>query len=400
MQKYVLVSVFLFCFASVSAQRLNQHYYRAQAAIDNKNLETALSWIDSSAQSLSRNPYVWLKKGEILFKLKRFTDAAECFNTAESFRKGIALYWIAKTYAIQGNEPQALQYLEKHLSSAPKEHEATILLDTAFNAIKQSKQWKEFWLNDWYTSHERFLAEIYYYMANSDFDIALELLNDKMHGKRSRHQLYALRGEVYLKINSPKAAEADFKQALKRSKRNHEYMYKLAISLLVQNKHKKVSKILAKAIDLSGGEPIYYKTRALAFASDHDYSNALNDTKHYLSFYPNCLEANEMLASYSIASGKSIDALLQLGKLIKENPAKENYYLLRAKLYMETQKWEVAIIDLNKAIELNPSLGDAYLNRGICFVNVNKSTEACADWQKAIKLGIFKAQELSYKHCK
>ncbi|HPF94373.1 MAG TPA: tetratricopeptide repeat protein, partial [Tenuifilaceae bacterium] len=113
-----------------------------------------------------------------------------------------------------------------------------------------------------------------------------------------------------------------------------------------------------------------------------------------------CLETNEMLASYSIASGKSIDALLQLGKLIKENPAKENYYLLRAKLYMETQKWEVAIIDLNKAIELNPSLGDAYLNRGICFVNVNKSTEACADWQKAIKLGIFKAQELSYKHCK
>ncbi|HDP55072.1 MAG TPA: hypothetical protein ENN24_05245, partial [Bacteroidetes bacterium] len=109
MQKYLLVSVLLLSFANVGAQRLNEHYYRAQAAIDNNNLITALGWIDSSAQSLSRNPYVWLKKGEILFKLKRFTDAAECFNTAESYRNGIALYWIAKTYAIQGNEHQALQ---------------------------------------------------------------------------------------------------------------------------------------------------------------------------------------------------------------------------------------------------------------------------------------------------
>ncbi|MDD2195890.1 MAG: tetratricopeptide repeat protein [Bacteroidales bacterium] len=400
MHKTLLLFIALFCFLGANAQRFNEHYYRAQAAVDNGNLNRALVYIDSSTVSMPRNPLVWLKKGEIYFRLNTYDKAIECFNTAESFRKGIAVFWLARAYAMQSDTDKALEMLEQHLSSAPKTHEATILLDTSFNSIENTVQWKEFWLNDWYTNYERFLAEVEYYNQNGDTDIAFELLNDRMQGRRPRHQLYALRGEMYLTMNSYKAAEADFKQAIKSKKRGHEYIYLRAKSLMQLKKYKKSLQLLTKAIELSGGEPRYYLLRAMAFAKSQEYPKAIDDVKHYLTFYPNNIEANKMFADYSISAGKSIDALLQLGKLIKVKPANYEYYLLRAKIYMETKKWDIASIDLNKCLELNPDNAEAYLNRGICKVNMGKNKEACSDWKIAIKKGNFKAQEYSYKYCK
>ncbi|MDY0197982.1 MAG: tetratricopeptide repeat protein [Tenuifilaceae bacterium] len=400
MHKHLLLFIALFCFFGANAQRFNEHYYRAQAAIDNGNLSNALAYIDSSTLSIQRNPMVWLKKGEIYFRLNSYDKAIECFYTAESYRKGVALFWLAKAYAIQKDTDKALEILEQHLSSANKMHEATILLDTSFNSINNTEQWKMFWLKDWYTNYERFLAEVEYYKQNGDTDIALELLNERMQGKRSRHQLYALRGEIYLTLNSYKAAESDFKQAIKGKKRDYEYIYLRTKALMQLRKYKKSLELLTKAIELSGGEPRYYQLRAMAFANGQEYPKAIDDIKYYLTFYPNSIEAIKMLADYSIAAGKSIDALLQLGKLIKVNPANYEYYLLRAKIYMKTKKWDIAIIDLNKCIQLNPENAEAYLTRGICNVNMGKNKEACSDWQSAIKKGNFIAQEYSYKYCK
>lgn len=399
MRKLLILFIALSWLLGANAQRFNEQYYRAQAAIDNGNLKHALVYIDSSTVSMPRNPLVWLKKGEICFRLNSYDKAIECFNSAESFRKGVALFWLAKAYAMQTDTDKALEMLEQHLSSAPKTHEATILLDTSFNSIIKTEQWRKFWLNDWYTNYERFLAEVEYYKQNGDIDIAFELLNERMQGRRSRHQLYALRGEMYLTMSSYKAAEADFKQAIKSRKRGHEYIYLRAKSLLHLKKYQKSLQLLTKAIELSGGEPSYYQLRAMAFAKSQEYPKAIDDIKYYLTFYPNNIEANKMLADYSIAAGKSIDALLQLGKLIKVNPTNYEYYLLRAKIYMETKKWDVAIIDLNKCLQLNPANAEAYLNRGVCNVNMGKSKEACSDWQTAIKKGNFKAQEYSYKYC-
>lgn len=400
MRRVVIAFILSFCFLGVNAQRLNRHYYHAQACMENGNLEYALTYIDSSLNAPPRNALIWIKKGEILFKKHDFTSALQCFETANNMQKGIATYWMAKAYSQLNDVDRALEMLEQHLLQPPKLHEANILLDTAFQTIENSLQWKQFWLKDWYTDYERFLAEAEYHYNIGEKDLALDLLNERIDGKRARHQLYALRGKIFLDFETYKSAQADFKQALKSRKRDDQYLYLQSKALYGQRKFKQAAEHLSRAIEYSGGKPQYYLLRAQVYAQINEISLALDDTKYYLLFYPDNTEAATMMAHYSVQAGKTIDALLRLGRLIKENPNHAQNYYLRAKIYMETNKWGVALIDLNRALELNPGHADYLLNRGICHINLGNKKEACADWDMAIKRGNFQAQEYSYKHCK
>lgn len=396
--------LFILLFTCITAigfsQKLPTQYYRAQAAIENNNLLLASKFIDSSIAANPRNPLLLLKKGEIEFRKTNFAEAVESFYAAESIRNGIASYWLARTYAMQADTVNAFLELERHLGTTPKEIEASILLDTAFNKIKNTTQWRKLWLNDWYSPNERLLADIAYNLSREDWEIAIDILNNRMHGRKTRHQLYALRGEAYFNSGSFRAAESDFAQALKRSRRNHQYMAWHARTLIALNKGKMAIRTITNAIELSGGEPAYYKLRATAFASNQNYSSAIDDIKYYLTFYPNCLEAISQLAEYSIESGRLIEALFQLGKLINEKPNEWRYYHLRGKIYMSYNNWEMAEIDINQAIKLNSKNAESFLNRGICRVNLKKSSEACDDFREAIRLGSFQAQEMQYMHCR
>lgn len=400
MQRVAIAIILSFCFLGANAQRLNRHNYHAQACMEQGNLECALTYIDSSLNAPPRNALIWIKKGEILFKKHDFTSALQCFENADNMQKGVATLWMAKVYSQQNDVDKALEMLNQHLLQPSKLYEADILLDTAFHTIENTLQWKQFWLKEWYTDYERFLAEAEYHYNNDEKDLALELLNERIDGKRARHQLYVLRGKIFLDLETYKSAQADFKQALKNRKRDHEYLFLQSKALYGQKKFKQAAEHLTRAIEYSGGKPQYYLFRAQVYAQLEEISSALEDTKYYLLFYPNDLEAATMMAHYSVRAGKSIEALLRLGRLIKDNPDNAQNYYLRAKIYMETQKWGVALIDLNRALELNSTHADYLLNRGICHINLGNKKEACADWELAIKRGNFQAQEFSYKHCK
>ena len=294
----------------------------------------------------------------------------------------------------------AFRHLKNHLEGYSKKSEAEILLDTAFASLRDTPQWKAIWLTDWYTPKEKFLAEVKYHFSQSEWDIALELLNERMANKKISHSLYALRGEAYYKTGSFRAAEADFSIALKMSKRNHNYMVWYAKSLLKNNRVRKCLRYLDKAIALSGGEPTYHLIRATAFAADKDYESAIDDMKIYLSFYPNDLDATAQYAEYATQANCFIDALFLLGKLIKAYPNEFKFYNSRGEIYMKSGSWAVAEMDFDQAIKLDSTKHETYLNRGQCRFNQKKFSEACADWRQAIKLGSFVAQELVYKNCR
>jgi predicted Zn-dependent protease len=394
---FLFLCIFIF---EVSAQKLPTNYYRAQAAIDNCQLGVALQWIDSALIVSPRNPLLWMKKGEIQFLSKSYTESVNSFQTAESFRVGIASYWLARAYSMLNDKTNAFKELERHLSNNPKEIEAKILLDTAFNNINKSAEWSKLWLTDWYTTNERFISDILYQFSRNEWDYALDLLNARMDSRNARHQLYALRGEAFFNVGSFKSAKADFDQALKGSRRNHQYMAWNAKTLLDLNNGKGAIRFLNNAIELSGGEPAYFKLRARAFASEQNFEKAITDIKHYLTFYPKDFDAIASYAEYSMRYGKLIDALFQLGKLIAENPKEPRFYIMRAKIYIKSNNWKVAEMDLTESIKLNPNNAESYLLRGNCNHNLGKKVEACSDWRRSQELGNFHAQELIYKHCR
>ncbi|MDX9770026.1 MAG: tetratricopeptide repeat protein [Tenuifilaceae bacterium] len=391
----VLISIAISAFS----QKFPEHYYRAQAAVQANHLDLALQWIDSATIASPRLPNIWIKKGEI-FYLKSMPDSALAYFTkAETIRNGVAAYWMARCHSLLGDTTSALAELERHLSSTPKEFEATILLDTAFTPIKGTRQWQDLWLNHWYNNNELLAADVAYHFSRGEWDYALDLLNERMHGRNVRHSFYALRGEAYYSIGSYKAAEADFAQALKRSRRNHSYMAWRGKSLAQLNKHRKAIRLLNQAIELSGGEPEYIKARAMAFASSQEYDKAFADIKEYLTFYPTDTEALAINLDISLKANRNIDALLTVNRLLKLQPDKWQHYLTRGSIYIKSKNWEVAEIDLNRAIELGADSKEAFLWRGNCRFNLGNRSGACADWKQAVKRGSFQSQELVYKHC-
>ena len=391
----VLISIAISAFS----QKLPEQYYRAHAALQANNIGLAMQWIDSATIASPRQPSVWLKKGEIFYRNNLPDSALVYFAKAEAIRNGVASYWMARCYSLLGDTAKAFAELERHLSSTPKEFESTILLDTAFAQLKGSIQWKNLWLNHWYNNNELLAADVAYHFSRGEWDYAIDLLNERMHGRNVRHSFYALRGEAYYNIGSYKAAEADFTQALKRSRRNHSYMAWRGKSLAQLNKQRKAIRLLNQAIEQSGGEPEYIKSRAKAFASSQEYEKAFADIKAYLTFYPGDTQALSLNLEISLKANRNIDALLTANRLIKMEPERWQHYLTRGIIYMKSKNWEVAEIDLNRAIELGASSKEAFLNRGSCRSYLGNRSGACADWKQAIKLGSFEAQELVYKYC-
>ncbi|HZJ74125.1 MAG TPA: tetratricopeptide repeat protein [Perlabentimonas sp.] len=383
-----------------NGQKMPENYYRAQAALQHKNYILAQQQIDSAIIASKRNPYILVKKGEILFTQNDFKQALYSFEEANKIRSNIASLWEAKAYAMLNNTVAAIEALERHLSSAPRVSEAKIILDTAFLQLANTPQWKTFWLNEWYNSNELLEAEVEYHFSQNEWELALDLLNQKMDGKKSRHQFYALRGKAYSAVGSYKAAEADFAHALKRSKRNDEYMANYGRALDRVGKHKKAIKLFNDAILRSGGNPDYFMHRAKAYLNQHDFENAFTDINHYLSYYPSSIDALSLKANIATQMGRNIDALFCLRKLIELEPSSWKHYAARAELYLSSKNWEVAKIDLNRAIELNLNDQKLYLLRGKCRNNLGERSQACTDWKKAVKLGSFEAQELIYKNCR
>jgi tetratricopeptide (TPR) repeat protein len=381
-------------------QKQPESYFRAKASINEGKFEQAILWLDSSLALSRGNPNIWILKGEAFYRANRFENAIVCFSKAEEIRKGSSSIWLARTYSLLGDTLNAFTQLVQHLSLSPKQTEASIKLDTAFAKISKFPQWRAIWLKPWYSPQEIVIADVLYHFSHKEWDYAIDLLNEKIKGKRGNHQLFALRAQAYFLIGSLKAAEQDIKQAISKNKRNHYYYSWYATILNANGNFKKSLTQINHSIGLSGGEPTYYLIRAKAFVDLKKYGQAIDDVKHYLSFYPNNIAAIEQLTEYSVESGKNIEALLLLGRLIKQNPSNSRYFFLRGTVYMRSSNWEVARLDFDQAQKIDSKNSEVYLNRGICNHNLGKSTEACNDWRQAIKLGNFQAQELVFKNCR
>lgn len=71
-------------------------------------------------------------------------------------------------------------------------------------------------------------------------------------------------------------------------------------------------------------------------------------------------------------------------RAIKLNSSMKEAYSSRAELYLETQKYSLAIKDYDKVIELDPDYGGAYHDRGLAHSNMKKYWDAIDDFTHAI----------------
>ncbi len=81
------------------------------------------------------------------------------------------------------------------------------------------------------------------------------------------------------------------------------------------------------------------------------------------------------------------DDLASATLFLEASEPSAEYYLLRAKIAMGKENWDMALMDLEAALGLNPTLGAAYFERGQLYARLGRSDFARRDLRIASALG-------------
>ncbi len=383
------------------AQKLPYCYFKAQAALWENDIATAQQWTDSCVQLIKPIRYQYaLLKGETYLKAGDPDKAIDFFLKAESFRKGIASFWLAKSYCIKGDTLSCINWTRNNLESVYKEPESKYLLDNDFSAAFKHKLWAELWKKDWYTPVEKDIHYANYLINAGQFDEAIELLGKRIKGAKSRATLFELRGMAHYGERNYQLALYDFEKAYRKSKRNHSYNALQAKCLLKLEQNKKALKQIEAALQKSGGQPQYLLTKVQILIQLKLWNEAYSTIKTYLDFYHHDPNANLLLIECAYEAGYYADALLAIAKQQKFTPNQPDILLTRGKIYLKTSQAQQAIQDFDALILMDYHVAEAYYLKGLAHLQLMEKEEACRCFSISALKNFFKAQELLNTTCK
>lgn len=395
-----LVALQLVFFVVGYSQKMPIAYYRAEAALEQNDIQNALSWSDSCFTAKPIRYQFYLIKGQALLKANRYEEAIENFLQAEKQRPGIASYQLARTYCIIGDSANCTEWTRKNLQSAFREPESKYQLNSDFKFAQSLKEWQNLWQIEWYSPTENDIHYARYLMDNQSYDEVIELLNRRIKSKKSKAELFELRGRSHLYAGNFSLALKDFENAYHRSKKNYSYLALQAEAYRGLNQHGKALTQIEQAIDKSGGKPDYLIEKAKILGQLNRWSEAYETLKQYLEYYPSNTDANLLLARYAYESGYYTDALLAIAKMLKFTPYNPGLLLLRGKIYLKTDQPRQAITDFEKAISQNYNIAESYLLKGLALLKEGEREEACKCFSISGSLGNIDAQSLLYNTCK
>ncbi|MBC7126268.1 MAG: tetratricopeptide repeat protein, partial [Bacteroidales bacterium] len=281
-----------------------------------------------------------------------------------------------------------------------REPESSYLLSKDFSFAHSLKEWQKIWDKEWYSAIEKDIHFARYLIGNQNYDEAIELLNKRIKSKKSKAELFELRGRAHLYAGNFLLALRDFENAYHRSKRNYVYLALQANALFNLNQNGKALTQIEQAIEKSGGKPDYLLLKAKILSKLNRYSEAYETLKKYLVYFPNNTEANLNLARYAYESGYYTDALLAIAKMLKFTPDNIELILLRGKIYLKTDQPRQAIVDFEKAISQNYCTAESYLLKGLALLQVGERQEACKCFSISGSLGNIDAQGLHFNTCR
>lgn len=400
---FVLVcalSSILFCPYSLLAQQFPEAYYRAQAALSQSDYTNALLWADSCLTLKPVRYQYLLLKGKALLQADQLNDAITSFSLAEKQRKGVASFWLAKTYCRKGDTLACITWAKNNLLSAYKEPENRFMLDNDFEKLKNRPEWKNLWNKDWFTPAERDIQYARYLIDAGYYDDAIEALNKRIKSTASKATFYELRGLAHLGAGNNQLALDDFVLAHRKNKRNHQYLALQAQCLVNLDQPSQALLRIKQAINSSGGVPEYLLTKALILSKLKLWDQAYETILKYREFYPNNPTSTKLLIDCAYEAGYYTEALLAIAKLIKFSPDNPELIFKRGTIYLKTSNLKEAIADFELNIKQNFRVPEAYLGKAKALLALGERAEACRNFSISANLGSLEAQSLHYNLCR
>jgi tetratricopeptide (TPR) repeat protein len=127
----------------------------------------------------------------------------------------------------------------------------------------------------------------------------------------------------------------------------------------------------------------------LTIKQNQVWKNSETLWSHVLKYYQNSTLPYGNRANYLRSQGRIQEALADYSKTIALNPAGQQAYNSRARLYFDIAKsadtLRLALDDYNKAISLDPQNGEFYVNRGATFARLGDAKNAIKDMSMGIQ---------------
>ena len=398
MKYFLTILLFLFIPTALLSQ-YQDHFLPGRAEMEKGNYDNAIKIFTSGLSSDKASTELLLNLGQCYYEIRDYTSAIRYLLLADRKKKNAGSLWLAKSYALAGENDSAIICLNAHLLSPYKLSESTIKLDPAFRDLENTKLWRDLWKREWYDEFENLLSEISYLTSKHEYIETLELIDQNISKYAKRHQIHAARGKVFLDLKNFNSAVTAYSRAIEISGTQTEYYIDRANAYSNLQKYDLAVSDLIKALNLEPDNFPFYVERSLLYNYLSRYDLAINDISYYLSFFPDDVEAMYVYGQIYFDEGSYLKALEWFNKCLSSDQSKPYFFNARGKAYLKTNTYKFAFQDFGMALDLDPKNPDAYLNKGLARFYMNDIKGACSDWQRAARLGSTEAIEMLNSHC-
>lgn len=383
---------------TVYGQQTVDYILKARAFTEGGKPDQAINLLNR-ALSETKESRLFTERAEANMLKGDYSAAISDFNEANKLTPFSGEYGLSRIYSLKGDAGTALYHLEINMNSPFKKAEKEVLLDPAFSTIENRQEWRQFWKKEWYSTTEKSISEIEYYISAGKIDESKDVFQELKKSSGSDNDI--LYAEALIDVATGKNSEA----------------MKLITGMNTENPgNEKYLRILAKAqtgaSDAAGASTTYSQLlssgvadagllmlRADCYRKTGETDKALADIRKYLEIYPENRAALDLAGKVEARAGDNLKALQYFSENLKLHPNDPECYIDRADSYFVSRSWDLAINDYSMSLDLNPANSDVWLNKGIALLNSGKVEDACHDFRRSFSLGNKRVTDYISRNC-
>jgi tetratricopeptide (TPR) repeat protein len=378
----------------------NNHFLNGTAALEKNDFVLAEQELTMAINNNVNVNKSTLYRGITYFRMEKYSEAKNDFNTLIKTGNNLSFLWLAKIYAIENNPLESISYLKKHLAIHGNQELNRIAKDDSFDLIKSSSAWNNFVSTSILTEQEEEIQNIKYLVNKKNFKQARELIQFHTSSNKSpeTHELSAL---MYESEKSFELAIYEMKKALELDPENIDYQIKLGDYFAEVNKYQKATEVYQEVVSTAPENfNVYLKLANSYYLSDLN-KKAEKQIEFFLNYFPDNKQAILLASKIYLKSQSYTQALRQVNKLFNATTIIEaDYFLTRGEIYYQTGSYKYSSNDLSMYLDLNPNDPNANYLLGNAHNQLGNKRLACYYWERALNFGSLDAIEQIQKNCK
>ena len=363
---------------------MNEYDYLAKAKknMEKEKYHEVISFCDKALKINNDLPEAYSFKGNALYNLGEYNDAAESFSHAIEKEPDEAEHYYDRswTYCNMDKYEDSIVDINKALEIEPKtsafyydrgrfEYWAERYKD-AVNSFTKGIELKP--------TENKYLFRGNSYMALEEFDLALADFNSSIEIEPEFARAYFRRGILYKKMELLENAAKDFKKAIELDPKYDDAMTELGF-IHIQMGKKDAMKYFNKAIKINPCAGNYF-SRVAARAEILKRQNAIEN------FAFGKVVKDDCYADCTFNEKQAKDDIKDLDKAIAFEPEDAYYLRLRVSRYNYLKQYENALSDYEKLLELKPDDKDLNLEIAYCKFNTGKFAQTIEEIDAYLKM--------------